>query len=446
MSSIGLFVLLFILSFPSAFAATEPSSSESRSACEAELVQDSFYRLVNKALEDRLVTAAELDLLAASTTPFNPLARLVKTNPALLKAFDVQVNVMTPERWAQLRVALQALASSSSGENSARAESRAKTANILRPVVVEQTDFIRGTIYKMEWQNRADGSLALDVSMYGMLTPIHRELKDTGIHLNITSLDSYDFVYNGEKLQFFTGDGALFVANLAGEERAKVIEPGLISRSVRLYSRRDQAYVFVLTQNSRWRVYRFDGSSLKMETSFVGDELIELNPFITQRNELYFVDQDGFWYRDPQTGHYEKIPGRTAGMRSHFWDEDLDDQATLIIQNSTGDLVAIDFRENSSAVRRIPVSVGGFHWDMAKFVGPDGKSYFVLAELGKAIRIFDAKDWRVLVSIPGSHDSASLAVEVLPDGRVLMSTVQNVKNPRVLKIYRLWNAVEKGSP
>ncbi len=433
-------LLFFVIFAGSAFAADL--------GCESAL-RDPFYRLVEKAVERQLLGVGHLNELATSERAYNPLANLPKENPALLKALDGQVKTMTPERWAQLRASFRDLATRTVDESSARAESREETAKILRPVVVEQTDFIRSVIHKTEWQKGADGALTLDVSMYGVLTTRERKLEATGIQLISRSAEPSEFPFKGEKHQVFAQDGDLFVVNLVGEERARLNAPGLLSRSLRVHSRWDQAYVFVLAEpNVMWRVYRFDGASLKFETSFFGPETIDLHPFITKRNELYFVDhhQDNFWYRDPQTGRYEKIHSGIMARKSHFWDEDRDDQATLMVENSMGDLMAIDFKKNKSDVRRIPVSVTAFQWEMVKFVGPDEKPYFVLAEEDDAIRIIDANGWRTVFSIPGSHVSGSLTVEVLPEGRVLMSTVQHVLNPRVLKIYSLWNAVEKGSP
>lgn len=351
---------------------------------------------------------------------------------------------MTPERWARLRPGLAQLALKAAGENSARAESRVETAKILRPVVVDETRFSRSEIHKTEWQDD-NGQLTLDVSMYGVLNTHWHTLESTGIRVIEQSIDGYDFAFNGERLRVLVTNGSLLVVDLGGQERARLFMPGLTVRSIHSASRRDQAYVFLLAQDSTWRIYRFDGSNLKMEHSFVGDESVHLHPFITSRDELYFVDgiQDHIWYRDSLTGRYEKIRSPIKIRRSHFWDENGENQATLIVDDSAGDLVAIDFQKKNFSVRSLPVSVMSFSWELVKFEAPDGKAYFVLGELDEAIRIIDAKSWQTVVSIPGSYVSKSLAVQILPEQRVLMSAVQNVGTRRVLRIYSLWNEVGK---
>lgn len=164
MLSLSLFALVSILSASSALAVTESASEGSKSACEAELVQDLFYRLVDKAVKDQLLPSADLAKLSEATTAYNPLDHLPKMNPALLKALDAQVKAMSPERWAGLRPDLAALATRVSGQNSARADSREETSALLG---IDRAIDIRFPIEGRTWFEQ-DSQAMLVVSTLGI--------------------------------------------------------------------------------------------------------------------------------------------------------------------------------------------------------------------------------------------------------------------------------------
>ncbi len=132
MNPIRVFALIFVMSVFNVFAVTEPGSVTPNSVCEEALVEDPFYRLVEKAVESGLLGSEDVTRLASAEVVVNPLVSRTKQNPALLRGFEQQLKAMTPERWAGLRKAFAELVKRSGVENSARAESREETASILR--------------------------------------------------------------------------------------------------------------------------------------------------------------------------------------------------------------------------------------------------------------------------------------------------------------------------
>ncbi len=66
--------------------------------------------------------------------------------PAVDRTHLDQIKVMTPERWAQLRVSFRDMANRTAGANSARAESREETRLILYPVLVSRAQTTFATV------------------------------------------------------------------------------------------------------------------------------------------------------------------------------------------------------------------------------------------------------------------------------------------------------------